>query len=204
VGDQTLKAKDLQKVHKALMLYAHHLVGVARIADFDRLVTAGECGETAEDLASETLLRFLDPGVKTVKWKATEEVTVSGLIGFLKHVLRNDFLDMKKREKFRQQLEPSEEANDDVDDSPGMERFATSTEPADLVAIRHQQRSTVIKYFEQWPELLEILKVQIQPDGTPDFTNIELAHLLETSVSDIENRKKRISRAFVRFAQERR
>jgi DNA-directed RNA polymerase specialized sigma24 family protein len=204
VGDQTLKAKDLQKVHKALMLYAHHLVGVARFADFDQLVTAGECGETAEDLASETLLRFLDPGVKTVKWKATEEVTVSGLIGFLKRVLKNDFLDMKKREKFRQQLEPSGEANDEVDDSPGMERFATSTEPADLVAIRHQQRATVIRYFEQWPELLDILKVQIQPDGSPDFTNIELAQLLETSVSDIENRKKRISRAFVRFAQERR
>lgn len=206
VVEPTLKAKDLERVHKALMLHSQRLVGACRWAGYERVVTTGECGETAEDLASETLLKFLDPSDRSVKWKAAYgDITVPALVAFLKRVLRNDFLDLKKREKFRKQVEAQlSDIDDEGDESSGMEGFPSSAEPADLVAIQQQQRSIVLKYFEAWPELLEIVKLQIQPEGYSGFTNIELAQLLDTTVSDIEDRKKRILNRFARLARERR
>ena len=57
----------------------------------------------------------------------------------------------------------------------------------------------MILYFEQWPELVEMVKLQLDSDAVPSgLTNQDLAHLLDTSVSDIENRKKRIQRHALR------
>jgi hypothetical protein len=36
------------------------------------------------------------------------------------------------------------------------------------------------------------MKLQLHPDGYNAFSNLELARLLDTSIKDIENQKKRI------------
>jgi hypothetical protein len=52
------------------------------------------------------------------------------------------------------------------------------------------------------PELRDLLAVQLDPDGYMARTNQEVAQLLETTVSDIENRKKRLNRRLLRIWQE--
>jgi DNA-directed RNA polymerase specialized sigma24 family protein len=68
-------------------------------------------------------------------------------------------------------------------------------------AIRAQQREQLLAAFEDAPDLRDVLAVQLDPDGYNAYTNQDLATLCDTTVSDIENRKKRIARRLQRLAR---
>ena len=58
--------------------------------------------------------------------------------------------------------------------------------------MKQERHAAIINEFSDVPEAQEILKLQLDEEGYNAFTNQELAGLLSTTVSDVENRKKRV------------
>ena len=58
--------------------------------------------------------------------------------------------------------------------------------------LKKERVRTIIEAFSDDPKAGEIVRLQLDPEGYNAFTNQELASLLETTVDDIENRKKRV------------
>lgn len=140
----------------------------------------------------DTIVKFLDPEDNTVTWNdARGAPTMEGLIAYLERVMRNDFLDRKRSKRYKCQasLPPAES-----EDGTGMtlDELAVFLETPEAIASRHQRHEQLIASFADTPELQDVLRVQLDPDGYNAFTNIDMAGLLDTTVSDIENRKKRI------------
>lgn len=194
MGDLAFTDADFRKVYEALIVHAHRLIGSSRLARFERVATAGECGGSAEDLASRTLLQLLDPRVHSVKLRSDgTPMTVGRAIAFLKKVQRNDFIDEKRRERFRGPGPAPTVSDDEGEDTERSwtEDLPSNAQPVDIEVLKNRQRTTVIEHFRQWPELFEIVALMFE-EGFPGYTNQEFAFLLSTTVSDIENRKKRI------------
>src|SRR2546426_1194922 len=93
VAELDLNDVDVEQVLKRLTLHANRLffalVGLTR-----RSVLPG-LGVGPEDLAMQTVLKFLDPEDYTVTWKKQHGVpSTKGVLGFLCKVLKNDLLDL--------------------------------------------------------------------------------------------------------------
>jgi hypothetical protein len=92
------------------------------------------------------------------------------------------------------------------DDDTGitLDDLAKYLDTPEAIAQRRERHEQLIASFGDTPELQDVLRIQLDPDGYAAYTNIDLAALLNTTVSDIENRKKRIhSRLLKRLRQQR-
>jgi DNA-directed RNA polymerase specialized sigma24 family protein len=161
--------------------------------------------ESPEDFAMDTVTKLLDPDDHSVTWNPARggAPTMEGLLAYLERVMMNDFLDRKrsKRYQLHASLPPIES-----DDGAGvtLDELAVYLDTPQAIAIRHERHEHLIASFNDTPELQDILRVQLDPDGYNAYTNIEMAELLTTTVSDIENRKKRIyNRLLKRYQQQR-
>jgi len=65
--------------------------------------------------------------------------------------------------------------------------------------LKQERKKAIIEQFSEDPEAQEMLKLQLDDDGDKAFTNKELAELLDTTVADIENRKKRAKTRLLRI-----
>jgi len=197
---------DPEDLLQRLTVYAYSLFGCFPDPVFEPVMKFH--AESPEDLAMATLVRLLDPDDHSVEWKSSYgTMTRDLLLGYLKTVLMHDFIDMKRKGMYKASFYIPLVA-DDSDDASGemtLDDFIIKIETPEARAIRNQQREQLLLAFDGEPELKELLTVQLDPDGFQAYTNKELAALLNTTVDDVENRKKRLmNRLFKLQGQQRR
>jgi hypothetical protein len=145
-------------------------------------------GDRAANLASATLLRLLDPLDTSVTWSPTKEPpTTAGILAYLREVLRRDFLDLVRSKRATTSVYPDDERADghDLSESTIDQRVASYGSPED----EHLQSERLVWPVEQFkdePELLEILRLQLEPAGYNAFSSQERAKRLSTTVVDRE------------------
>ena len=183
---------DLEAVLYGLVLYAQSLSSALVCIGLQEKVVPG--GESAEDLARSTLLKFLDPANSSVTWsKEKSQPTTRKVLAYLRKVLWRDFLDLKKGSRYQKavylETHPSEE-----EEGTGLtlDQLAATSDSPEQQAISKEQRERVLKYFETEPQLREILALQLDGEGYNAFSNQDLAQLTDSTVAEIENRKKQI------------
>jgi len=202
MADIDLRGVDIDELLKKLTLRARrlYLAWVGLTGDESALPGLGV---GPEDLAVGTLVRFLDPDDYTVTWKHSAGTpTTVGVLAYLRRVLNNDFLDLlrSKAHETTVIVEAHPAGADEADEDAGSRRalsldgFASEIESPDGQAIRRVNRDRLLARFEGEPDLQDILELQLDPDGYCAYTNQDLALLLGTTVSEMENRKKRLDR----------
>lgn len=193
---------DPVELIERLVLRAYVVFGCFPNPHYEPSLTA--YGDGPEDLAMDTITKLLDPDDHTVRWNNERGApTMNGLLAYLERVMVNDFLDRKRSKRFllHATLPPRES-----EDSSGitLDELAKHLETPEAIARRRERDEHLIASFRDAPDLQDVLRVQLQPDEYAAHTNIDLASLLNTTVSDIENRKKRIhNRLLKRLHQQR-
>jgi len=191
-------AVDFEEVLGRLTLHAQNLGAALVCVGLDERVLRG--GESAADLAQNTLLKLLNPQDTTVRWSDDRgQPTTAGVLAYLQKVLDRDFLDLKKSSLYKTTVYPDSEGADAEEDEDGeggitLDQMAVVFDTPEGETLRRERVQWILKQFDAEPELLEIAKLQIDASGYNAFSNQELAQLLDTTVRDIENRKKRIKR----------
>ncbi|MGH9417677.1 MAG: RNA polymerase sigma factor [Terriglobales bacterium] len=137
-------------------------------------------GKSPEDLAMEVLTRYFDPQDASVRWQPER----GRLLPYLKRVLWSDFVDLKRAGLYRHT-----DGGEAVFDA-----MAAGGEGAETRLQRLETRERLLQALAGEPDLRAMLELQFAPEGFPGYTNQELAARLATSVSEIENRKKRLLR----------
>jgi len=206
MAETSLIAVDIEEVLNRLTLHAQNLVGGAVCLGLDEIALPG--GEGAEDLASATLLKFLDPLDTSVKWsEARGQPTTSSLLAYLRKVLERDFLDLIKKKSYQTTVYVDavdrEDGQGEGKPAITLDQLAAEFETSEGKTLRLERVKWVLKEFDAEPELKEIVKLQLDPEGYNAFTNQELSKLLDTTVGDIEARKKRIKSTLRRLAASR-
>ena len=199
MADTSFADVDLEVVLLRLTRHAQALFGASRVLGFDPADVSYPGGEGPEDLAMNLVVRLLDPADHTVEWKDgqsrpnTERVYV-----LLRKALDRDFLDLKKSKRYKTTIQVEDHS---ADDSAGLslDQFAVYLETPEGKLLKNERVRVIIEAFSDDPKAGEIVRLQLDPEGYNAFTNQELATLLETSVDDIENRKKRVRNRLLRI-----
>ena len=198
MSEFSLAGIDPLAIVERLTLEAYRLFGV--FPDDESEPSLRVYGDGPKDLAMATFLKLLDPDDAGVAWKESwGRPTQETLFRFLRKTMRNDFIDMKRRKLYRQSTYPEGESADG-ERTISFDDFAGALESPEGQAMRAQQREQLLDSFSDEPDLRDVLAVQLDPAGYCAHTNQDLAQLLDTSVSEIENRKKRIARRLQRLA----
>lgn len=201
----SLAQVDLEEVLHRLALHARHLITAARCRGVDDLVLPG--GDSLQDLVSAILLKFLDPRDSSVVWRERlGPPTTAGLVIFLRVVLERDFLNLVRSKRYRAAVYP------DRDELPAESRefegdwfdsLPTHLADPEQETMRQEETSRLLEQFREEPELEPILRMQLESDGYNAFSNLELARMLAVSVTEIENRKRRLKRRLKNLAASR-
>jgi DNA-directed RNA polymerase specialized sigma24 family protein len=194
---------DFEQVLYRLALHAQSLFTAAACLERAQAVLPG--GDSAADLASATLLKLLDPLDTSVTWSPTKgPPTTAGVLAYLREVLRRDFLDLVRSKRATTSVYPDDERADgqDLSGSTIDQRVASYGNPED----EHLQSERLVWLVEQFrddPELLEILRLQLEPAGYNALSSQELAKRLSTTVVEVENRRRRVIRRLRKLADAR-
>ena len=189
----TLSDVDLELVLLRLTRYAQALFSAPRALGTEPVDVAYPGGEGPGDLATELLLRLIDPQDTTVKWKeAYGQPTTKGVLALLAKALERDYLDLKKSKRYTTTIYVESAALGDEETTLTLEQLAVFFETPEGRLLKDERVGRLIEDFSEDPTAQEILTLQLSPDGYNAFTNQELAEVLNTTVSDIENRKKRV------------
>lgn len=183
---------DFGEVLDRLVVYAQNLnVGLV-CAGLDEKVLTG--GDSAEDLAMAVLQKFIDPLDTSVAWSDQKgEPTSDKVVAYLKKVMRNDLLDLKKSKKFTTTVHVDLASPDDGQGViPRRLELAATHDGPEAEVLKRERREWILGQFDGEPGLKELLSLLLGPDGWTGFSNQQLAELLDISVRDIENSKKRI------------
>jgi DNA-directed RNA polymerase specialized sigma24 family protein len=206
MAETSLIAVDIEELLNRLTLHAQNLVAGAVCLGLDEIALPG--GESAGDLASATLLKFLDPSETSVKWsEARGQPTTASLLAYLRKVLEHDFLDLKRKKSYQTTVYVDAVDHDDKQEEGKagitLDQLAAELETPEGKTLRLERVNWILKQFDAEPELKEIVELQLDPRGYNAFTNQELAELLSTTVPDIEARKKRIKSRLRKLAASR-
>lgn len=193
---------DPLELFERLVLRAYAIYGCFPDPHFEPALAA--LGDGPEDLAMDTITKLLDPDDHTVAWNTGRGApTMEGLLSYMERVMMNDFLDRKRSKRFvcHATLPPRE-----TEDAKGitLDELAVYLDTPEAIAQRRQRHEQLIDSFQDTPDLQDVLRVQLDPDGYRAYTNIEQAQLLGTSVSEIENRKKRLYNRLLKRLQQQR
>ncbi len=190
---------DIEAVLLRLTRHAQGLFGAVRSLGVEPVDIAYAGGEGPEDLAMNLLLRFLDPRDDKVRWnEGLGRPTTDGLYAFLRKALDRDFLDLKKSKRYRTTVYLEREDRDGAQELT-LEQLAVYLETPEGTLLKQERGKAIIEEFSDDPEAQEMLKLQLDDDGYNAFSNQELAQLLDTTVADIENRKKRVKTRLLRI-----
>lgn len=159
-----------------LTLYAYGLFGCFPHPSAEPALRVSGMGP--EDLAMNVLVRHYDPDDASVRWDASR----GPLLPYLRRVLWGDFVDLKRAALYRN----TTAAPESFDWLPG------AAESPEARVARLQNRDRILAHLAAEPELAALVAQQLEPEGWPGYTNQELASRLHTTVSEIENRKKRL------------
>jgi DNA-directed RNA polymerase specialized sigma24 family protein len=184
---------DLEAVLFRLTRRAQALFGAFRSLGVEPLDVAYAGGEGPEDLSMNLLVRFLDPQDHSVRWRLdAQHPTTDGVYALLSKALDNDFLDLKKSKRYSTTVYLDAGGGAEGAKELTLEQLAVYLETPEGALLKQERKRLLIEAFSDDPEAQEMLKLQIDPEGYNAFTNQELAQLLDTTVAEIENRKKRV------------
>ena len=190
---------DIEAVLLRLTRHAQGLFGAVRSLGVEPVDIACAGGEGPEDLAMNLLLRFLDPRDDKVRWnEGLGRPTTDGLYAFLRKALDRDFLDLKKSKRYRTTVYLEREDRDSAQELT-LEQLAVYLETPEGTLLKQERKKAIIEEFSDDPEAQEMLKLQLDDNGYNAFSNQELAQILDTTVADIENRKKRVKTRLLRI-----
>lgn len=203
MSEISFAAVDFDEVLGRLTLYAQNLSTALVCVGLEEKVLPG--GQSAADLAQNTLLKLLDPLDGTVKWSEQRgQPTTSGILAYLQRVLERDFFDLKKSSLYKTTVYPDSMGDDDSEgDGITLDHMAMVFDTPEGQTLKGERVERILRQFDGEPELREIVKLQFDPSGYNAYSNQELAQLLDTTVGDIENRKKRIKRMLRKLAASR-
>jgi DNA-directed RNA polymerase specialized sigma24 family protein len=194
LSELSLAQVDLEEVLHRLALHARHLITAARCLGVEDLELPG--GDSPVDLASATLLKFLNPRDATVVWSESKgPPTTAGLLTFLRLVLERDFLDLVRSKRYRATVYPDRN-KEDIEpqgvDGDWFDSLPAESAGPENEAMSRKVRVWLLEQFREEPDLEAILRVQLEMDGYNAFSNLELARMLAVPVAEIENRKRRL------------
>lgn len=190
---------DVEAVLLRLTRHAQGLSGAVRSLGIEPVNIAYAGGESPEDLAMTLLLKFINPQDRSVRWHEDRgRPTTDGVFALLRKALDHDFLDLKKSKRYRTTVYLEKEDGDSGQELT-LEQLAVYLETPEGILLKQERRQAIIAEFSDDLRAQEILKLQLDDDGYNAFTNQELADLLDTSVDDIENRKKRVKTRVLRI-----
>jgi len=190
---------DIEAVLLRLTRHAQGLFGAVRSLGVEPVDSTYAGGEGPEDLAMNLLLRFLDPRDDKVCWnEGLGRPTTDGLYAFLRRALDRDFLDLKRSKRYRTTVYLERDDRDGAQELT-LEQLAVYLETPEGTLLKQEREKAIIEEFSDDPEAQEMLKLQLDDDGYNAFRNQELAQLLDTTVADIENRKKRVKTRLLRI-----
>ena len=193
MANMRLSDVNLELVLLRLTRYAQALFGAPRALGAEPVWLACPGGEGPEDLAAQLLLRFVDPQDSTVKWnQAHGHPTTEGVLALLIKALKRDYFDLKKSKRYTTTIYPEVSEREDETDGLTLGQLANFLETPEGKLLKRERVAGLIKEFAEDSTAQEILSLQLSPEGYNAFSNQELAELLDTTVSDIENRKKRV------------
>jgi DNA-directed RNA polymerase specialized sigma24 family protein len=156
-----------------------------------------------EDLAKEIITKLLDPDDRTVKWPAGRgKATKAALLGYLKEALTHDFIDRKRLKRYTTTAEWPPVETDDPNGISFDELAVYLTTP-EAVAIWNECYDQLLPYLADEPDLRDLLTIQLTPEDYQACTNQEIAKLLDITVDEVENRKKRLQRRLLKFQKQR-
>jgi hypothetical protein len=199
MAEMSLGDVDVEALLLRLTRHAQGLFGAVRSLGVEPVDIAYAGGEGPEDLTMNLLLRFLDPADDKVRWnEGLGRPTTDGVYVFLRKALDRDFLDLKKSKRFKTTVYLEKE---DREGGPELtlEQLAVYLETPEGALLKQERKKAIIEEFSDDPEAQEILKLQLDDDLYNAFSNQELAQLLDTTVADIENRKKRVKTRLLRI-----
>jgi DNA-directed RNA polymerase specialized sigma24 family protein len=199
MGEISLGDVDVEAVLLRLTRHAQGLFGAVRSLGVEPVDIAYAGGDGPEDLAMNLLLRFLDPRDDKVRWnEGLGRPATDGMYAFLRKALDRDFLDLKKSKRYRTTVYLEREDRDGAQELT-LEELAVYLETPEGTLLRQERKKAIIEEFSGDPEAQEMLKLQLDDDGYNAFSNQELAQLLDATVADIENRKKRVKSRLLRI-----
>lgn len=190
---------DFGEVLNRLVMHAQNLNAGLVCAGARERVLPG--GESAEDLAMSVLLKFMNSEDTSVAWSDQKgEPTKDKVVAYLKKVLERDLFDLKKSKRYTTTAYVDSYEADDGEDALTLDQLAVTYYTPEAEALKQERITWLLKQFDTEPELKEIVKLLFDPAGYAAFTNQQLAQLLDTSVKEIENRKKRIKLRLTKLA----
>jgi DNA-directed RNA polymerase specialized sigma24 family protein len=191
---------DFGEVLDRLVLYAQNLgAGLVCTGAMERSLPGGD---GAEDLAMSVLCKFIDPNDATVAWSEQKgEPTTDKVLAYLKKVLQNDFFDLKKSKRYT--TTSSLESYEEEGNGRTLDELAVTYCTPEGETLKQERAVWLLNQFNSEPELQAIVKLLFDPAGFAAFTNQELAQLLNISVKEIENCKKRIKVRLAKLAASR-
>ena len=192
MADTSLADVDLEAVLFRLTRHAQALFGAFRALGLEPVDVAYPGGDGPEDLAMGLLVQLLDPSDRRVKWR-DEQVrpNTDRVYAFLKTALDRDFLDLKKSKRYKTTVYVNNESSEDGGELT-LEKLAGYLESPQGQLLKQERIRLLVDTFDDDQKAKELVRLQLDPEGYNAFTNKELAELLETSIGDIENRKKRV------------
>jgi hypothetical protein len=201
VAELSLAQVDIETVLLRLTRYAQALFGAWRVTGLEHVDVAFAGGEGPEDLAMNLIVRFLDPNDETVRWsRELGPPTTDGLYALLKKALWHDFLDLKKSKRYQTSVYADEEGTTDQPDGVlNFDQMLAHFETPEGALLKKQRVDAITGEFKDDAKAQEIVRLQLDPDGYAAFTNQELAELLDITVADVENRKKRVKNRLLRI-----
>jgi DNA-directed RNA polymerase specialized sigma24 family protein len=141
------------------------------------------------------LLKLLDPFNTSVTWSSTKGApTTAGVVAYLREVLKRDFLDLVRSKRAKTSVYPDDErtGGEDLSESSLDQRTSSFGNPEDE-HLRRERLVWLVEQFKDHPELLEIVRLQMEPAGYNAFSSQELAERLNTTVVEVEHRRRRIN-----------
>ena len=190
---------DFGEILNRLVMHAQNLNAGLVCAGLRERVLSG--GESAEDLAMIVLLKFMNPEDGSVAWSDQKgEPTKDKIVAYLKKVLERDLFDLKKSKRYTTTVYPDSYEADDGEDTLTLDQIAATYYTPEAEALKQERITWLLKQFDAEPELKEIVKLLFDPAGHAAFSNQQPAQLLDTSVKEMENRKKRIKLRLTKLA----
>lgn len=168
--------------------------GLRTFAEFGlggQSATVPGVGLSVEDFVWNVLSEFAEGAL-------SYEADRGELFSLLAKALRNDIIDaLRKAAHFREEARsPLPRESKSENELPALDELPTPGTNIDTVLAEDSYRKRLLAAFAEEPELAEIVRAVLELDLTKPR---EIAEVLGISVSDYQNRKKRLRRRLIEY-----
>lgn len=179
---------DWQEVLDCLTAYAVGLFASVGLLGSESVMRG--IGKSPSDLAADTIMKVLtEEGVKYRSWRGP-------LVPFLKKVMLNDFRDQLRNSAYKKTVAPKPATETNESDSlreaplPHSKEVAPTGNPLS-VAMEKEQKEQIRGLLGNEDDLREVVDAVVELDC---YKPSQIAEVLELSVEEVQNRKKRLRR----------